>query len=238
MLALDSFIFHAFPVDLKQSIPNLEVHMKLLLFTVLTILALNSTSMAGYIRTSHLAPAAPVVDVYLNDQKVFSDVAFKSVTEYLPIPNGQYDVTVYRVGEKTNPIVDARGVMLEDATYTILAAGFGAGKATSTVVFEDWIEPIATRARLRVINASPDTPNLELALPGGLHILPQVIFKTASKYYTLPANTYDLAVRVDKRNDLILRDVKLEKGKVYTAFVVGRRADGTLNYLLTEDRTP
>ena len=120
----------------------------------------------------------------------------------------------------------------------ILAAGFGAGKATSTVVFEDWIEPIANRARLRVINASPDTPILELALPGGLHILPQVIFKTASKYYTLPANTYDLAVRVTSRNELILRDVKLEKGKVYTAFIVGRRADGTLNYLLTEDRTP
>ena len=34
-------------------------------------------------------------------------------------------------------------------------------------------------------------PNLELALPGGWHILPEVIFKTASKYYTLPANTYD-----------------------------------------------
>ena len=212
--------------------------MKLLYLTVLTVLALHSTSLAGYIRTSHLAPAAPVVDVYLNNQKVFSNVAFKSVTEYLPIPNGKYDVAVYRVGEKTDPIVDARGVQLDDATYTILAAGFGAGKATSTVVFEDWIDPLPTRARLRVINASPDTPNLELALPGGLHILPQVIFKTASKYYTLPANTYDLAVRVTSRNELILRDIKLEKGKVYTAFVVGRRSDGTLNYLLTEDRTP
>jgi Domain of unknown function (DUF4397) len=212
--------------------------MKLLYMTVLTVLALHSTSMAGFIRTSHLAPAAPSVDVYLDNQKVFSDVAFKSVTEYLPIPNGKYDVAVYRAGEHNNPIVDARDVQLEDATYTILAAGFGAGKATSTVVFEDWIEPIPTRARLRVINGSPDTPNLELALPGGLHILPQVIFKTASKYYTLPANTYDLAVRVTSRNELILRDIKLEKGKVYTAFVVGRRADGTLNYLLTEDRTP
>jgi Domain of unknown function (DUF4397) len=212
--------------------------MKLLYFTVLTVLALNSTSLAGYIRTSHLAPDAPVVDVYLNNQKVFGNVKFKSVTDYLPIPNGRYDVAVYRVGQTSNPVVDAKGVMLEDATYTILAAGFGAGKATSTVVFEDWIEPIPTRARLRVINASPDTPNLELALPGGWHILPEVIFKTASKYYTLPANTYDLAVRVDKRNDLILRDVRLERGKVYTAFIVGRRADGTLNYLLTEDRTP
>jgi hypothetical protein len=45
-------------------------------------------------------------------------------------------------------------------------------------------------------------------------------------------------VRVTSRNELILRDIKLEKGKVYTAFVVGLRADGTLNYLLTEDRTP
>jgi Domain of unknown function (DUF4397) len=212
--------------------------MKRISLLVMFILCLNSTSLAGYIRTSHLAPDAPVVDVYLNGLKVFSDVLFKSVTEYLPIPNGRYDVAVYKAGQNTNPVVDARGVMLEDATYTILAAGFGAGKSTSTVVFEDWIEPIASRARLRVINASPDTPNLELALPGSLHLLPQVIFKTASRYYTLPANSYDLAIRVDGKNELIMRELKLERGKVYTAFVVGRRADSTLNYVLTEDRTP
>jgi Domain of unknown function (DUF4397) len=212
--------------------------MKTPYLTALTVLALNSTSLAGYIRTSHLAPDAPSVDVYLNGQKTFSDVKFKSVTDYLPIADGSYDVAVYRVGQTTNPIVDARDVPIQDATYTILAAGFGPGKSTSTVVFEDWIAPIENRVRLRVINASPDTPNLELALPGGLHLLPDVIFKTASRYYTLPANTYDLAIRVGTRNEFVIRDLRLERGKVYTAFVVGRRADGSLNYVLAEDRTP
>ncbi len=203
------------------------------------VVMLASPVLAANVRVSHLAPNAPSVDVYLNGQKAFTDVPFRAVTAYLDIPNGRYDVGVYATGTREKPILEASGVDFQnDLPYTITAAGFGPEKSQRPAVFVDDLVPSASFARLRVINASPDTQSLELAIRDGLPLLTGVGFKSASAYLRFGPGRFDLEVRIPglMPGTLALPTLQLEAGKVYTVFVVGSTTDGTLNYVLTEDR--
>ena len=202
------------------------------------IASMASPALAANVRVSHLAPRAPSVDVYLNSQKTFTNVPFRTVTAYLHVPNGVYDVTIYATGERTNPILEGRNLSFGDETYTITAAGFGPEKSQRPVVFVDNLSPNPNFARLRVINASPDAPTLDLGLRDTLSLLRGVGFKDASSYLRFGPGHFDLEIRFPNAPDgtLAVPDLNLEAGKVYTLFIVGSRTDGTLNYVLTEDR--
>ncbi len=214
------------------------MNQKRLKLAVFAIIAMASPALAANVRVSHLAPRAPSVDVYLNGQKTFSNIPFRTVTAYLHVPNGVYDVTIYAAGERGNPILEGRNLSFGDETYTITAAGFGPEKSQRPVVFVDNLAPNPNFARLRVINASPDAPTLDIGMRGNLSLLRGVGFKDASSYLRFGPGLFNLEIRFADSADRVLPvpDVSLEAGKVYTLFIVGSRGDGTLNYVLTEDR--
>jgi hypothetical protein len=202
-----------------------------------TIAVLGSpVAWAANVRASHLAPRAPVVDVYLNGKKTFSNLPFRTVTAYLSIPDGTYDIAVYPVGETTNPVLEARDVRLSGGDFTITAAGFGPAKSVNPVVLRDDLSPLPDRAKLRLVNAAPEYAALELSTPGGVELLPWVSFKSASSYFGVLPLLGDFDVRNQTSSLLRLRDLNLLPGRVYTIFVVGSKTEGTLNYVLTEDR--
>ena len=210
--------------------------MKSSLIAVFVALLFCQTGLAANIRASHLAPRAPTVDVYLNGQKTFANLPFRTVTDYLKVPDGDYTVTVYAAGETTNPILEAKDVLLENGNFTITAAGFGPTKSINPVVLRDDLEPIRDRAKLRLVNAAPDYAALTLSTPAGTAVLEGIGFKTASAYFGILPLLQDFDIRFGSSSLLRLRDLKLSPGKVYTVFVVGSKTDGTLNYVLTEDK--
>ncbi len=210
--------------------------MKSALFAVLIALLACQAGLAANIRASHLAPRAPTVDVYLNGVKTFANLPFRTVTDYLRVPDGDYNITVFAAGETSNPILVAKDVMLENGNFTITAAGFGPTKSVNPVVLRDDLQPLRDRPKLRLVNAAPDYNELTLCTPAGTDVLPEVGFKSASQYFgTLPL-LQDFDVRFGRASLLRLRDLHLKAGRVYTIFVVGSKTDNTLNYVLTEDK--
>jgi hypothetical protein len=210
--------------------------MKSALFAVLIALLACQAGLAANIRASHLAPRAPTVDVYLNGVKTFANLPFRTVTEYLRVPDGDYDITVFAAGETSNPILTAKDVLLENGSFTITAAGFGPTKSANPVVLRDDLQPISDRPKLRLVNAAPDYALLRLCTPAGTDLLPSVGFKNASQYFGIVPLLQDFDVRFGSASLLRLRELHLKAGRVYTVFVVGSRSDGTLNYVLTEDK--
>ena len=210
--------------------------MKSALLAVLIAMLTCQAGLAANIRASHLAPRAPTVDVYLNGEKTFANLPFRTVTDYLRVPDGDYDITVYAAGETSNPILVAKDVTLENGNFTITAAGFGPTKSVNPVVLRDDLEPIRDRPKLRLVNAAPDYAALTLGTPAGTDLLPSVGFKNASQYFGIMPLLQDFDVRFENASLLRLRELHLKAGRVYTVFVVGSRSDGTLNYVLTEDR--
>ena len=94
--------------------------MKRILIVLLFVFLTCQVGFAANIRASHLAPRAPTVDVYLNGKKTFKNLPFRTVTDYLSVPDGDYDIAIYAAGETSNPILEAKDVMLEKGNFTIV----------------------------------------------------------------------------------------------------------------------
>jgi hypothetical protein len=210
--------------------------LKSVLIACIAIVLSSQAALAANIRASHLAPRAPTVDVYLNGVKTFANLPFRTVTSYLQIPDGTYDVTVYAAGQTSNPILEAKNVDLENGSYTITAAGFGPTKSVNPVVLQDDLAPIPNRPKLRLVNAALEYNQLSLNTVSGIPLLSNVPFKSASPYLSVLPLLQDFNICSGTTKVLGLRELNLLPGRVYTLFVVGSKSENTLNYVLTEDK--
>jgi len=87
----------------------------------------NAAPAAGqaHVRLVHASPDAPAVDVVVAgaNTKIFSNVAYKGVGTYTPVPAGTYnlDATVASTGATAKSVT---GLVLRDRTvYTVIATG-------------------------------------------------------------------------------------------------------------------
>ncbi len=76
------------------------------------------------IRFIHLSPSAPKVDVKISDDgKVFSDIGYKDITDYVCVPTGTYTFNVTPTGSN-DVVLTIPNVKLEPNNYyTIYAVG-------------------------------------------------------------------------------------------------------------------
>jgi len=87
----------------------------------------NSAPAAGnaHVRLIHASPDAPAVDVVVagTNTKVFSNIAFKGVGAYTPVPAGTYNLDV-KVASSGQTVKSITGLALGDRTvYTVVATG-------------------------------------------------------------------------------------------------------------------
>jgi uncharacterized protein DUF4397 len=52
---------------------------------------------------AHFSPDAPAVDVYVDDDRVLSGVAYPTVSRYLELPAGAYTFAVRPAGAAASP---------------------------------------------------------------------------------------------------------------------------------------
>jgi spore maturation protein SpmB len=180
------------------------------------------------LRVAHLSPTAPNVDIWLDGKVVSSltNVPFKTVSGYLKIPVGKHDIAVYVTGTTTNPAINVVGIDLAKKNYTVAAIGLLAGSGAQALkanVYEDDLTLNATKARVRVIHASPDAPAVDVAVQAGAVVVNNLSYPTATaSYLELAAGTYPLEIRATGAATSVLKfsTPALEAGKVYTVFAV------------------
>jgi hypothetical protein len=82
-----------------------------------------------FVRVAHLSPNAPNVDVALpNGNKLFSDVEYREVTDYIRIRPGTYELQVKQAGTN-NIILDVPNTNLRFGNiYTVYLIGVANGK--------------------------------------------------------------------------------------------------------------
>src|ERR671912_2131071 len=79
------------------------------------------------VRVAHLAPDAPNVDVYVNGDPVLTDVPYTTISDYLSLPAGTQQVTIYATGDTTSPVIDTPVELAAGGAYTVAAVGVGGG---------------------------------------------------------------------------------------------------------------
>jgi hypothetical protein len=176
------------------------------------------------VRVMHASPDAPAVDVCVNGNVAFSNLAFPEATAYANLAAGSYDVAVYAAGSNCTgaAVIDAKGLALDAKPYTVLAIGKLA-EIKPLVLVDNLAKPEAGKAHVRFVHASPDTPAVDITTKDGTKIFPNVEFGKATEFTPVPAGTYDLQARVAGTDTvgLDVPGVTLEDGKIYMVVATG-----------------
>jgi hypothetical protein len=193
----------------------------------------------AWVKVAHLSPDAPNVDVWVDGQVAFTDVAFEELTDYAPLPFGSHLIQVEPTGSMgAGPFVISATVDLSAGTdYTIAAVGELAS-IEPLVLVDDNSVPAFGFAHVRFVHASPDAPAVDITLTDGTVLFGDYEFKEASPYLPVNSGTYDLEVRLAGTDTVVLplAGIPLDNMDVYTVFATGFATGGSpgLNALLAK----
>lgn len=192
------------------------------------------------VRVAHLAPDAPNVDIRVDGTRVLADVPFKAVSDYLELSVGTHRVQVTPANATTPVVIDATVTLTAGAAYTVAAVGRIGNGTLQPLVLTDDRTPAPGQAKVRFVHASPDAPAVDVAVAGGATVFPNKAFKEFTAYATLPAGSYNLAVKPAGTPTVALSipNVVVQAGANYTIFAAGLLGDGTLAALPVVDYQP
>jgi len=182
----------------------------------------NGSQMAN-VRVAHLAPDAPNVDVYVDDEAVLEDVSFSTISDYLELEAGTYDVQITEAG--TEEAVYDESLEVEAANYTVAAVGeiSEENQPFAVEVYEDDLSDPGESARLRGIHAAPDAPAVDIADEETGDLLFEDLAFGEDQTGDAPPGDYTLEIfpTGEDEDPVATFDASVEAGSVYTAFVVG-----------------
>ncbi|MFC3959166.1 DUF4397 domain-containing protein [Halovivax cerinus] len=168
------------------------------------------------VRVAHLSPDAPAVDVYLAGDKVLADVAYGTISHYLGVDTGTYNVRITAAGDAETVVFDD-DVTIGSAYYTVAAIGELGADTFQPLILTD-----AGSALVRLVHTAPDAPAVDV-YAGDAALFRNVAFGEASDYVAVPAGDYDLAVRPagDAETTVATVTASVERGTAYSAFAIG-----------------
>lgn len=191
---------------------------------------------SGYaqLQVVHAAPGVPEVDVYVSapDQDfeelvpLLSEVPFKAYSDVLEVPAGDYRVRITLSGDST-VVYDSGTIKLNSRDEIIAAAtevNTGLSPVGLTLLTDAKKQPVVkvddARARIRVVHASPDAPEVDVLVNDGV-VLADVPFKVGSDYLTVLSDTYNVKVNAaGTAMSVIDADLKIAAATDYTVAAV------------------
>jgi Domain of unknown function (DUF4397) len=178
------------------------------------------------VRVAHFAPGllkGDVYVVYVNGRLQLKGVPFKTVSDYLRVKPGRFQVEVRKSGDAADakPVIAATVSLKAGRAYTV--AVFGQLTSVKAMLLDDDMSrPASGRSKVRLIQALPGDQSVDLAT-GGDVLFSDARFPSASDYLEVKAGRVELEVRKAGSGDVLApaRTVTLPKGSVSSLVVVG-----------------
>jgi hypothetical protein len=198
------------------------------------------------VTVAHFAPFATdiadtSVSVVLNGAVALENVVFKTFTDYIDLPAGEYKVDIVPTGTDIIAITNT-WTLVDGQDYTVYATGNGSLQPLELVALaDDNTAPAAGNIKVRIVHTAPFGPTPEstevsVRTAGGALVAgPGVPYGAATGYLELPAATYDLKV-ASNNGQVNLIDplpVPLPEGAIVTLFAVGDIINQSLGIVAT-----
>lgn len=189
-----------------------------------------TTPNTGSVRLVNASPDAPALDIFLNQKKAFSNLSFKTISDYTTFANGSYTIRAFAApsdGTGT-PLFEVPEFTVNNGSIsTVVAVGTVKNKTLSGLPLSDenWITTAnSAQSKVRFIHGSPDAPAVNVTAQGLGDVFNNISFKSVGNYVTVPAGPLKLDVKpVSNPNQVVYSDtLNLLAGKVYSIFVVGQ----------------
>ncbi len=178
------------------------------------------------IRVLHAVPDAPCVDVYANGALIARNLCYKDFSEYIAVPSGYYNIAIYATGDTSTPVLTEQ-VLLAPGTISTAAATGKLENIKLTKVEDTRLPMNPERAQLRVVNLSPNSPAVDVALRSGDLLFKNIGFNVASPYLSLPPNTYNFEIFRGSTPGKILSvpNINIKPNRFLSMYLVGLLED-------------
>ncbi len=183
----------------------------------------NGSMGMAMVRVAHLSPDAPNVDVYVDDEVVLEDVAYRAVSDYLELEPGTYGVQITAAGDRETVVFD-EDVEVTEGAFTLAAVGEleGGNQSFDVLVLEDDATASGDSAAVRILHAAPDAPEVDVVNTGSGDALAEGLAFGDTATFEVPGGSYTLGVRPAGGEETVAEfDVEVAGGTVYSAFAVG-----------------
>ena len=165
---------------------------------------------SSLVRVFHAAPQAPNVDVYVNDQMVFSN-----------LDEGEYNVSVYLAGQKDRPVINQMVDVPSQQIFTIAATGNLDNLGLLVIPDKVSKSPSQNYSSVRVIHLSPNAPGVDILVDGDT-LFEDISFGEGTDYVDLNPGTYNVNVVLNTDKSVVLPlKVTLNPDKIYTIYIIG-----------------
>lgn len=192
------------------------------------------------VRVLHAIPGGEVSDVFAGDQVAFNQLGYRSLTPYKELAAER---TTFRLRpanqDRAEPLAEESEGLGAGKHYTIvILPGEKAKPATLKVLADDLVPPSEGKAKVRVVNASPDAGSVAVFVGGRTSPLVKgVSAASASDYMETEPIQGTLEVRADRAVVASIPQTSIEPGGLYTVFLLGRTAERRgVEALMTSDR--
>jgi Domain of unknown function (DUF4397) len=185
--------------------------------------AAGAQSGPAQVRVAHFSPDAPAVDVYVNGDRVLSGVEYKTVSDYLELPAGSYELAVRPAGAAaaSDPVIEATAEVEGGNAYTVAAVG-ALDDIEGQILPDDLSAPAAGKAKVRVIHAAPEVPAVDVAVEGGPTLFEGAEFPAATDYAQVEAGTYPVQVTAAGGGDVLVEaSLPVKAGTISSVAAVG-----------------
>jgi len=194
-----------------------------------------TSGQAGWLRLGHLSPDTKSVDVRVSAVSGGSTlfeldgVGYGDVSDYRELPAGSYTVSMVPAGASGSSVpVISETVTIESGTATTVAA-YGQTDDLQVRAFDDDLtQPATGAARIRLIQASTLTPEVDVTTTQGDAIARDAKAGSATGYAEIPAGDWTLDLKGTGVADTA--EVSVSPGSVTTLFVLDT-SDGGLTIL-------
>jgi hypothetical protein len=185
---------------------------------------------AALVRAVNAIPQGKAA-VLADETTAFPDLDYKTVTPYKELRDTQVTFKLQRDGQPAAEPADENLEMLLDGRhYTVVAMpGADEGERPQIKVLSDeLVPPEQGKAKVRVVNASPDVGEVDVAVAGVKEPLISGLNPTnESDYRDVGPVSGKLIVRgsgQDGKGQVVAEapTASIESGKIYTIFVMGR----------------
>ena len=172
---------------------------------------------SSLVRVFHAAPQAPNV----NDQMVFSNLAFGDFTRYVYLDEGEYNVSVYLAGQKDRPVINQMVDVPSQQIFTIAATGNLDNLGLLVIPDKVSKSPSQNYSSVRVIHLSPNAPGVDILVDGDT-LFEDISFGEGTDYVDLNPGTYNVNVVLNTDKSVVLPlKVTLNPDKIYTIYIIG-----------------
>ena len=194
---------------------------------------------AALVRAVNAVPGP--ANIYADDQKLFSDLEYKTITPYKEILDNEVTFKLEMPGVASpEPVAREQELLMDGRHYTVVALPNADDKkpADLRVLADEITPPDQGKAKVRVVNATPSENNLDVLIPGQKDpIITDVGAKDVAGYKEIDPVAGKLVFRDDKSKAMVAEvPATLEAGKLYTVFVMGKKgASGKAEALMVQD---